>query len=300
MRFFVGVIVCLAITSSCPGQEGDLNAVRRQQQLVSQERPADGDAWWHLAIQYQNLARYKDSERSYSRAISLLAQQRPAAVADVMDDMGTMYAQERKFLRAQRVELDALRLREERGDSVGVGLSWMHLAMASLGMHDLSNASTLAEMAVARLVMKEQNRVDGQEASSEEKMTALIYLSHVRCAQKEFSAAEESLTRARELAVASNSNHGLEVAYIDYLLGYAHWKAGDIQVARSQMQAGLGGMRPGLGWGHPTYVDALKQYRAFLVQHPMSEQTNEQALSPATNGSAGPTSSSAFSRRPEE
>lgn len=264
-RLCATLLTWLVTVTFCPAQDGisSLDVIRKYQLFVNHQASEDGSAWWKLAVMQQNMARYKDSARSYRRAISLLSRQRPAALADAIDDMGTMYAQQRRFSKAERLEQEALQLREKDNDRVGIGLSWMHLAMVSLGLHDLTNASTLAEMAVGRLV---KERKEQSAVTPEEKMTALIYLSQVRCAQHNYAAALGYLAQAREVAVARYPPVSLPVAYIDYLLGYAHWRTGDMEIAAKQMKAGTTGMRALLSWGHPTYVEAMKQYKAFLRQ----------------------------------
>ena len=49
-----------------------------------------------------------------------------------------------------------------------------------------------------------------------------------------------------------------------FLLGYAYWKSGDLSDAGPHMQRGMAAMSAELGWGHPAYVSALKQYAKFL------------------------------------
>ena len=54
------------------------------------------------------------------------------------------------------------------------------------------------------------------------------------------------------------------IAFGDYLLGYAYWKSGNISEAGQHLQDGTSAMNRQLGWGHPAYLDALKQYEQFL------------------------------------
>jgi hypothetical protein len=65
------------------------------------------------------------------------------------------------------------------------------------------------------------------------------------------------------------------VGLLDFLLGNAYWKTGDIERAPALMKSGIDEMRPQLGWGHPTYVAALKQYRAVLVKTGRSGEAAE-------------------------
>jgi hypothetical protein len=64
----------------------------------------------------------------------------------------------------------------------------------------------------------------------------------------------------------SHPNESFLTAYIDFLMGYAHWKNGDNGPAAELMKRGTTGMEAQLGWGHPTYIAAMTAYEAFLRQ----------------------------------
>ena len=266
----IAVLALLATCSSCLAQgvqTGSVpDAIRHYEALVSGASKDDGATWWRLAIVYQNSARYRDSEHAYQKALHLLRTQQPAAIADVMDDMGTMYLEEGRFGRAEQLEHAALDLRQARNDQVGIGQSWMHLAMVSLGEHHLVDALMFAELAVDRLVPERKDPAKHASATPEQKMTALTYLSHVLCEQGRFADAIPVLTTAREIAVAAYPSKSLPVAYVNFLLGRAHWKSGDLDSAAELMTEGTHGMQAQLGWGHPTYLKAMKEYATFLKQ----------------------------------
>jgi tetratricopeptide (TPR) repeat protein len=219
-----------------------------------------------LAILYQDAARYEDAERAYSKAVELLKTGDRITLANVMDGMGTMYVETGKYAKASPLEREALAIRGAQKDSVGIGRSWMHLAMLSLGKRDIADAATYAEMAVERLVPERAGHEVQNAATPEEKMTALIYLSLVRCAQGVCAAALPELKLARGLAQASRGEETFPVAFTDFILGYVYWKSGDNRSAAGLMKSGTAGMEAQLGWGHPTYISAMKQYEAFLKQ----------------------------------
>jgi hypothetical protein len=52
---------------------------------------SDGEAWLKLAILRQDAAQYRDAERAYKRAITLLKPGDRATLADALDHMRTMY-----------------------------------------------------------------------------------------------------------------------------------------------------------------------------------------------------------------
>ncbi|HZD47389.1 MAG TPA: tetratricopeptide repeat protein [Silvibacterium sp.] len=243
-------------------------------ELLVKEQAArqDGTVWLELATLYQDAARYQDAERAYSQAVELLKTGDRTTLANAMDGMGTMYAETGKYAKAEPLEREALAMREAWNDSVGVGRSWMHLAMLSLGRRDLADAAKYAEMAADRLVPGRSGRETGNAATPEgvatpeDKMTALIYLSLVRCVQGVCAAAIPDLKAAHSMAQANYGAGDFPVGFTNFLLGYAYWKSGDLRSAAEPMKSGTAGMEEQLGWGHPTYISAMTQYEAFLRQ----------------------------------
>jgi hypothetical protein len=59
-----------------------------------------------------------------------------------------------------------------------------------------------------------------------------------------------------------------------FLLGYACWKSGNVSDADRFMQEGTAAMSRQLGWGHPAYLSALKQYAQFLRENRQVEAAN--------------------------
>jgi tetratricopeptide (TPR) repeat protein len=240
--------------------------IRAQESAVdpSHGQP-DGIAWLRLAILYQDAARYTDAERAYRKAIAMLKSKDRSTLASAFDHMGTMYVERGKFAKAEPMERKALAMRQDANDTEGIGASYAHLATLSYGRHDLASAEADAEIAVS-LLAPEHAGAAQSKATPEEKMSALIDLSLVRCSQGKCAGAIRDLNRALLLAHANYPINSVPVGFIDFLLGYAHWKSGDDNVAAELMKCGITEMETQLGWGHPTYISALKQYRTFLSQ----------------------------------
>jgi tetratricopeptide (TPR) repeat protein len=247
-----------ALPSPLAQQIGALEA-----QTAQPSAQNNGAVWWRLGMLQQDAARYRDAERSYLRAISLLESGDPATLADALDSAGTMYVEIGDYPHAEPLEQRALALRQAANDSLGEGRSWMHLAMLALGRHDTAAALRYAQWSKQRLV-------DGKPqpaASPEEKMTALTNLALALCADGRCARALAPLEQAHRIAVADTSTAGkFPVGYVDFLLGYAHWKIGDVAEAARLMKSGTTAMESQLGFGHPAYIAALTQYRAFLEQ----------------------------------
>jgi hypothetical protein len=138
----------------------------------------------------------------------------------------------------------------------------------------LAGADADAGMAVSLLVPESpQDRADG--ATPEEKMSALVDLSLIRCARGDCASAVPELNRALGIAHANYEANSMPVGFLDFLLGNAYWKNGDARHAPALMKRGIDEMQQALGWGHPTYVAALKQYRNVLAQTGSSAQVEE-------------------------
>jgi len=225
---------------------------------------ADGVRWLQLAILYQDAARYGDAEHAYREAGGLLKAKDRLMYAEELDHMGTMYVEQGKFTKAEPLERKAFAIRQEQKDELAMGRSYMHLAMVGYGKHDLAGAEADAEMAVS-LLAPEHGRGDKGEATPEEQMSALIDLSLIRCAKGECAATIADLDRALALAHAHYAANSVPVGLLDFMRGNAYWKSGDLKRAPELMKRGIDEMESQMGWGHQTYVAALRQYRSVLV-----------------------------------
>jgi tetratricopeptide (TPR) repeat protein len=249
-------------------KEGAIAAEIREQEIAveSARSRQDGEAWLKLAVLHQDAAQYRDSERAYRKAIAFLKSGDRAPFADALDHMGTMYVESGRLSKAEVLERKALKIREDQNDLLGIGLSHMHLGVLLLGRHDLPSAEAEAGMAVSLLAPGETRHAIQTAATPEEKMTALIDLSLVRCARGNSAAAVPDLKRALRLAHTNYTANSIPVGFLDFLLGYALWKSGDRSSAGEMMRTGTQELATQLGWGHPTYIQALRQYRLFLIQ----------------------------------
>lgn len=244
-------------------------------QVKKQSGQGNGETLWKLAMLYQDAARYEDAEHAYEKAIELLRTGNRTTLANAEDCMGTMYVETGRYAQAEPLEREALAIRNAENDSVGLGRSWMHLAMLSMGKHELADSAKYAELATERLVPERRGRPAQDGATPEEKMTALTYLALARCAQGACAAALPELKRALDLAQTSYKADSFPVAYLDFLLGYAYWKSGDDRMAADLMKSGAAGIEAQLGWGHPTYISLMTQYQAFLAQTGRSAEAAE-------------------------
>ena len=251
----------------------------------------DSGNWLKLAATYQAATRYGDAERAYGRAVSLLKAQNSPDLANAMDLTATLYAQEGKLGKAEQTEMGALQLAEQRDDRLSEARCWMTLAMILLGEHHVSEAGRYAGWAVDRLVAERQAQQD--QVSIEQQMAALIYLSEAREAEGDSASAVQALNRAREIGGAKYAPSSFPMAYVDFLLGYAHWRNGEDDLAAELMKAGAPGIQAELGWGHPTCVQLMRHYEAFLKQTQRREEAAElRAAMARARAMAGPVNGS--------
>ncbi|HEY2472495.1 MAG TPA: tetratricopeptide repeat protein [Terracidiphilus sp.] len=211
----------------------------RAQEIVMHQASGhtDGVAWLKLATLYQDAARYSSAESAYRKAISLLKTKDRGAFATTLDHMGSLYVERGKFAKAEPLERMALKIREDANDTAGIGATYTHLATLSYGRHDLAAAEADAEMAVSILVPEHLGHAAQTRATPEEQMSALINLSLIRCARGACAEAIQDLDRALSLAHAHYAIDSFPVGFVDFLLGYVHWKSGDNRATTELMRA---------------------------------------------------------------
>jgi tetratricopeptide (TPR) repeat protein len=264
--------IAFTANAQTPNISSIADSIRTYEAFVQQpDGRRSGAAWWKLAILYQDVAHFHEAELAYTNALKLLKTQNPDSLADVMDCLGTMYMQAGQMSKAEKLESDALTLREMRKDWVGTGISWTHLAMLSLGQHHVSDAAMYAQWAVDQLLAERSQTV----ATPEQKMSALIALALARCDQARCAESLDTLQKARAIANTSYRPGSFPVSYIDFLTGYAYWKDGNLELAAELMKTGTTGMQAELGWGHPTYLAAMQQYEHFLKQTDRKAEASE-------------------------
>ena len=273
-------VITVALCAGCGAAIGQAQEKAQLEQRIhegesavsSAEGSRDGVAWLRLAILYQDEARYGDAEGAFRKAMELLKVRSGGVYAEALDRMGTMYVEQGMFAKAEPLEQRALTIRQDAHDAIGTGRSYTHLALIAYGKYDLRGAETDAEMAVSLLAPEHAENTRTAQATPEEKMSALIDLSLIRCAQNECGAAAHDLQRALELAKANYTSNSVPVGFLHFLLGYAQTKNGEVQGGTALMKTGIGEMKTQMGWGHPTYVAALMEYRSVLVKAGRDEE----------------------------
>lgn len=273
--FVVFWISCGTAYGQAPFESQTTQIQKSEAAVRSSQGRSDGIAWLRLAILYQDAARYDDAERAFRRAKDLLKTGDRARYADALDRMGAMYVERGKFVKANSLEQKALKIRQEQNDAVGMGRSFMHLSLLAYGKHDPRLAETDAEMAVSLLDPERPSGGATEGATQEEKMSALIDLALIRCALDDCGAARHDLEKALRLAEANYETNSLPVGFVTFLVGYSYTKTGDVRSGLALMSTGIEEMKSQMGWGHPTYVAALREYRTVLVREGRKDEADE-------------------------
>jgi tetratricopeptide (TPR) repeat protein len=218
-----------------------------------------GNAYRQLALLYEDAAEWGRSEATLEHAISLLRHSAESSkdLATAVSQLGSLHVAIGRLRDSEREELEALKLREKLDDRLQIARSWSDLAALSLAQHKFEKARDYAQKAVTEFVANEQ-------AGVVDRITARYTLALAFCYLKENASAIPLLKAAIDDARAKLEMNDFPIGLGDFLLGYAYWKSGDLSDAGPHMQRGMAGMSAQLGWGHPAYVSALKQYAKFL------------------------------------
>jgi tetratricopeptide (TPR) repeat protein len=250
------------------------------QEFIVQNEPGNKDwqAWLKLAVLLQDAGSYRESENAYRQTITLLRAPAPLTVADVFDHMATMYIASGQLSKAEPIERHALAIREYQRDSLGTGVSHMHLAMLMLNQNSLVTAESEAQTAVNLLVPEYAHHASVSPATPEEKMTALVDLAEVHLAQCRSGANQTALPPLQWALRVAHENYpddSYPVGYVEFLLGQAYWKSGNSKDADAFMSHGVHKLAAETGWGHPVYLRTLRQYMAFLVATNQRDKAQE-------------------------
>jgi tetratricopeptide (TPR) repeat protein len=266
--FGVALLIAAAVFAGAQAGTSPYDTRIHAQEAIVAHAPgnANGVAWLNLAMLCQDAARYDEAERAYRKAVTLLKTGDRALLADALDHLGTLYVETGRSAKAEPLEERALAIRQDTGDKGAIGTSYAHLAALEFGKKNLELAESNAEMAVSLLAPAHSEATTASAATPEEKMAALENLALIRCARGECARAIPDLTRALVLAHKHYTDSSVPVGMLDFLLGYAQWKSGNAPLATEPMSRGIQELGTQLGWGHPTYVAALQQYRAVLLR----------------------------------
>jgi len=229
-----------------------------------------GVAYWRLGIAYEGAAEWGRSEAALERSASLFRRVADGGskLATALNSLAVVHIATGELRKSEKEELEALNLREKMGDRLQIATGWSTLAALSLKQHKYEKARDFAGKAVAEFAAN-------PKADETDKVAAEYALGMALCSLKDCASAVPVLKQALDDARAHFPAQELPVSMGEFLLGYAHWKSGDVQGAGREMQAGVTDMNAELGWGHPTYVAVLGLYAKYLHETRNVEAAND-------------------------
>jgi len=214
-----------------------------------------------LASLSMDAGMYDQSEAALEHAISLLRNaDLNDRLAEDLSYLGMLHVETGKMRQAEREELEALKLREGLGDRLGLARSWDALAGLYAGERKYAIARDYARRAMDEFSVN-------QGADVTDNISSRFKLSQILCLMKECPSAILLLKDSIDLAKAAFHPEDYPIGIGEFLLGYAYWRSGDPGDAAQYMKHGTFLMKQQLGWGHPTYLNALGYYARFLREN---------------------------------
>jgi tetratricopeptide (TPR) repeat protein len=219
-----------------------------------------------LASLYSDAAMYSRAEMALEHAIFLLHRSAEGSgeLAEDINYLGLLHLQMGDLRQAEREELEALRRRQALGASVEIARSWNALAELYFRRGKYAMARDFGQRAIDEFSADKQANVIDQISSR-------LNLGMVLCYMKECPSAVPLLKEAIGIARTAFRPDDFPLGEGMFLLGFAYWKSGDMSDASDYMGRGTATMKGQLGWGHPTYLNALLQYAKFLRENKRRE-----------------------------
>ena len=212
-----------------------------------------------LASSYMDAGMYDQAEATLEHAVSLLRRNvdLAAQLAEVLNYLGMLHGEMGKLRQAEREELEALKIREGLSDRLEIARSWDALAGLYVAERKFAIARDYAQKAVDEFSVN-------QRADAIDRISSRFGLSLVMCSMKDCPSAIPLLKDSIDLAKTSFHKGDFPIGIGEFLLGYAYWRLGDVAGAAKYMEHGTALMKEQMGWGHPTYLNALEGYARFL------------------------------------
>jgi tetratricopeptide (TPR) repeat protein len=228
-----------------------------------------GKTYAQLGLLYEDAAQWQRSEAVLEHAVSLLRHtaEPSGELAIAVSQLGSLHVAMGKLRESEKEEQEALRLREKLDDRLQIARSWNDLAALCLAQHKFEKARDFAQMAVAEFVANRQARAFDRISA---RYALAVALCSIKACPSAIPMLKDALGEAKEALDPNDFPIGLG----SFLLGYAYWKSGDISDAGGYLQEGTAAMNAQLGWGHPFYLSALKQYAQFLRENQSVEAAN--------------------------
>jgi tetratricopeptide (TPR) repeat protein len=237
------------------------NAVRNgESNHASDQALARG--YMQIGLWYEDLAVWNRAEADLEHAVFLFrrASTPHEELATAISNLGSMHVACGKLRDGEKEEMEALRLRQEAKDPLQIARSESDLATLYLAQHKVEKAKDFAERSLHEVIANEKSDIS-------DRTYARYTYSLALCATNSCPLAIPVLTDAVSDAKATMQPSDFPIGYGEFFLGFAYWKSGDATRAAQHMAEGTAQMKEQLGWGHPTYLNALGKYVQFLREN---------------------------------
>jgi tetratricopeptide (TPR) repeat protein len=276
----LALLVCPLVSGQTIPQDGDASpreevlhrialteAAVRQAESAHQDNLILGRNYAQLGLWYEDAGLWNRAEADLAHSVFLLrhAAEPDNDLAGAVSILGSLHVVMGKLGEAEKEEQEALKLRQNLGDRLLIARSWNDLAALSLAQKKYAKAKEFAQHAATEFI-------GNDKAAASDRISARYTLSVALCYVKECVSALPVVKAAVDEAKATMKPTDLGVGFGTFLLGYTYWKAGDSVKAGEYMEHGKAIMAERLGWDHPTYLGASRQYARFLRESQRVEE----------------------------
>jgi tetratricopeptide (TPR) repeat protein len=220
-----------------------------------------------LASMYADLAMYPRAEQAMRRGISLLRQDpesKQGELAMAIEDLATLHVTMGDLAKGEKEGQEALQIRLKEGEREAIGASYRQLAALYLKRHAFKKSVEFGERAIDAIG-------EAPRGTPDDWVAVRYTLARALCENGSSGRAIPLLQEAIEQAKVAYGESSLPVGMGYYQLGYTYWRDGAIVDAARWLERGTALMKVELGWGHPVYINALRDYAKFLRQHATTE-----------------------------
>jgi tetratricopeptide (TPR) repeat protein len=220
-----------------------------------------------LSSMYTDLAMYPKAEDAIVRAVALLRRDKEpkqGELASALDDMSMLHTSMGELNKAEKEGQEALRIRLKEGDQEAIGASYRELAALYLKRGEFKRSVEFGQRAM--------EAIGPDPGAHADDWVAVRYtLARAMGESGAWGRAIPVLQQGIEQTKISFGPNSLPVALGCYQLGLTYWHEGETVDAARWLERGITLMKADLSWGHPTYVNALREYARFLRQYGTEE-----------------------------
>ena len=220
-----------------------------------------------LASMYADLAMYPRAEEAILRGIALLRRDpepKQGELASALDDLGMLHVSMGDLDKGEKEGQEALKIRLKEGDREAIGASYRQLAALYLKRREFKKSVEYGQRAMDAIG-------EDPRLNADDWVSVRYTVARALCESGSYGRAIPLLQQGIEQAKVSFGASSLPVGMGEYQMGLTYWRDGQTVEAARWFERGIGLMKAELSWGHPTYINALREYAKFLRQHGTEE-----------------------------